>query len=149
MSAAISVWREGAILSVSLAIVGVVLLPGYPPAAGQEVSLGDGVYTERQAGRGARVYRTTCESCHAVNLEGSEQGPTLLGDEFLEGWDGEVLAELMILMMDTMPGDNPGGLTEEEFTDVLSYLLRENGYPPGDELTTDMLEEIVIDLHVE
>ena len=98
---------------------------------------------------GARVYRTTCESCHAVNLEGSEQGPTLLGDEFLEGWDGEVLAELMILMMDTMPGDNPGGLTEEEFTDVLSYLLRENGYPPGDELTADMLEEIVIDLHVE
>ena len=79
----------------------------------------------------------------------SEQGPTLLGDEFLEGWDGEVLAELMILMMDTMPGDNPGGLTEEEFTDVLSYLLRENGYPPGDELTADMLEEIVIDLHLE
>ena len=90
------------------------------------------------------MYRTTCESCHAPNLEGSEVGPTLLGDEFLEGWDGEVLAELMILMTDTMPEDNPGGLTAGEYMDVLSYLLRENGFPPGSELTSDALDDIVI-----
>ena len=78
-------------------------------------------------------------------LRVSEEGPTLLGEEFLEGWDGEILAELMILMVDTMPEEDPGGLSEQDYTDVLAYLLRENGYPPGDELTADALEEIVIE----
>ena len=137
--------RAGVVLSGILTVAGVVSLHGSPHAAGQEVLLGDGVYTERQANRGARVYRTICESCHAPNLEGSEGGPTLLGDEFLEGWDGETLAELMLLMMDTMPEENPGGLTEEEYTDVLSYLLQQNGYPPGDKLTSDTVKEIVIE----
>ena len=44
-----------------------------------------------------------------------------------------------------MPEEDPGGLSEQEYIDVLSYLLRENGYPPGDELTADALEEIVIE----
>jgi len=144
MAIVISLLRATAVLLGILAIVGVVLLSGYSHEAGQEALLGDGVYTERQASRGARVYRTTCESCHAPNLEGSEAGPTLLGEEFLEGWDGEVLAELMILMTDTMPEDNPGGLTTGEYIDVLSYLLRENGFPPGGELTSDALDDIVI-----
>ena len=38
------------------------------------------------------------------------------------------------------------GLSEEEYTDVLAYLLRQNGYPAGDELTADALEEILIEL---
>ncbi len=146
MSAAISVWRASVVLSGILTIAAVVLVRDYPQAAGQDVPLSDGVYSERQANRGARVYRTTCESCHAPNLEGSEEGPTLVGEEFLEGWDGEVLAELMLLMTDTMPEENPGGLTEGEYTDVLSYLLQQNGYPPGAELTSDALEDIVIEL---
>ena len=146
MSAAVKALRAGAVLSGILTIAGVVLQPDSPHAAGQPGELGDGVYTERQANRGARVYRTTCESCHAPNLEGSEEGPTLRGDEFLEGWDGEVLAELMILMVDTMPEENPGGLAEEEYTDVLSYLLQQNGYPPGDELTSETMEDITIEL---
>ena len=144
MSAAISVWRASVVLSGILTFAAVVLVPDYPHAAAQDVPLSDGVYSERQANRGARVYRTTCESCHAPNLEGSEEGPTLVGEEFLEGWDGEALAELMLLMTDTMPKENPGGLTEGEYTDVLSYLLQQNGYPPGAELTSDALEDIVI-----
>ena len=122
----------------SLTITGVAVGYEYPRAAGQETVLADGVYTDRQAGRGERVYRSTCESCHAPNLEGSEEGPTLIGDE--------ILAELMILMVDTMPEENPGGLSEEEYTDVLAYLLERNGYPAGDELTADALEKILIEL---
>ena len=78
-------------------------------------------------------------------LRARKEGPTLLGEEFLEGWDGEVLAELMFFMKDEMPEDNPGGLSEEEYMDVLAYLLQENGYPPGDELTSGALEEIIIE----
>lgn len=142
-------WRARVVLSAILTITAIVLLQDHPYAARQERVLGDGVYSERQANRGARVYRTTCESCHGPRLEGSEEGPTLLGDEFLGGWDGEVLAELMLLMMDTMPAGNPGGLTEEQYTDVIAYLLQQNGYPPGDELTSDMLEDVIIARTVE
>jgi mono/diheme cytochrome c family protein len=145
MGGVMSAVGVGVVLA-GLTITGIAVGYEYPRAAGQEAVLADGVYTDRQAGRGERVYRTTCESCHAPNLEGSEEGPTLLGDEFLEGWDGEILAELMILMVDTMPEENPGGLSEEEYTDVLAYLLRQNGYPAGDELTADALEEILIEL---
>ena len=84
-----------------------------------------------------------------VPKQGSEEGSVLIGEEFLGGWDGEILAELMLLMMDTMPEENPGGLSEEEYTDVLAFLLQENGYPAGDELTTDLLEEILIEFESE
>ena len=144
-----SVFRVGLGLTTILAIAGVVVPHDRAAASAQDLLLSDGIYTERQANRGARVYRTICESCHAPKLEGSETGPTLLGEEFLEGWDGEVLSELMLLMVDTMPENDPGGLSEQEYTDVLAYLLQQNGYPPGDELTADALEEITIEFETE
>ena len=60
------------VLTTILTIVGVVLLHESPDASAQEMVLADGVYIDRQANRGARVYRTICESCHGPNLEGSE-----------------------------------------------------------------------------
>ena len=149
MAASLKVLGAGVVLTTILTIAGVLVLNESPDASGQDLLLSDGVYTERQASRGARVYRTVCESCHAPNLEGSEEGSVLIGEEFLGGWDGEILAELMFLMMDTMPEENPGGLSEEEYTDVLAFLLQENGYPPGDELTSELLEEIVVEYESE
>ena len=145
MVARIKLLQMSVVLILVATLLAIVPLREDPRASVQELLLTDGVYTAQQASRGARVYQTTCESCHMPDLEGSEEGPTLLGEEFLEGWDGEILAELMILTVDTMPEEDPGGLSEQEYIDVLSYLFRENGYPPGDELTADALEEIVID----
>ena len=113
-------------------------------ATGQDLLLSDGVYSDTQASRGARVYRRICASCHAGELDGSEMGPALSGAEFLGGWDGEVLAELMSLISNTMPAEDPGGLDQGEYTDVLSFILRANGFPPGDELTIDAMAEILI-----
>ena len=112
----------------------------------QGPSLSDGVYSDRQANRGRRVYRQTCVSCHAANLEGGEMGPSLFGDPFLEPWAGESLGELMALVQQTMPQDNPGGLSPEAYTDVLAYLLKVNEYPAGEaDLTAESLEAIVIE----
>lgn len=93
------------------------------------------------------MYRQACVSCHAKNLEGGEMGPGLLGDPFLEPWDGESLGELMALVQQTMPQDNPGGLSEEAYADVLAYLLKVNDYPSGEaDLAAESLEAIVIEL---
>ena len=48
--------------------------------------------------------------------------------------------------MGTMPADNPGSLMLEEYTDVIAYILSENGFPTGDnELDPDNgMEQISI-----
>ena len=111
---------------------------------GQTRSPADGVYLKAQASRGEDVFRTSCETCHGTTLEGSDLAPPLQGEAFLQTWDGEVLAELMMLVQETMPQDAPGELTEENYRDLLAFVLSTNGFPPGDELTMDSMEEIVI-----
>lgn len=139
-----------AVAAMVIALVAVVVeeteaLPGRI-GSGQERLLSDGVYSDAQAGRGRRIYRQACSSCHASGLEGGEMGPGLLGDPFLGPWDGESLAEMMALVRDTMPQDNPGGLSEADYAAVIAYLLQVNEFPAGDDdLTADSLDDIVIE----
>ena len=52
----------------------------------------------------------------------------------------------MALVRETMPQDNPGGLSDEDYADVLAYMLEANDFPPCDcELTVDSVEDIVIE----
>ena len=45
-----------------------------------------------------------------------------------------------------MPSDNPGSLSDPEYTDIIAYILSELGYPPGDAAldTGDGMEGIYI-----
>ena len=138
-------WCLVCVVPVILTGAGVALTHANPSAfRGQTRLLGDGVYLEAQASRGEDVYRTACEVCHSPALEGSDLAPPLQGQAFLEVWDGEVLAELMVLMQETMPQDAPGGLPQETYTDLLAFVLSANRFPPGEELTVASMEEIVI-----
>lgn len=128
-----------------LTSVGAVLAHANPSASRGQIRLpSEGVYLEAQASRGESLYRTACEVCHSPTLEGSDLAPPLQGRPFLDAWDGEVLAELMLLVQETMPQDAPGELSEENYTDLLAFVLASNGFPPGEELTMDSMEEIVI-----
>ena len=128
---------------VAVAACGVVTLA-------QERGLTEGVYSDTQATRGGRVYRQACSSCHARNLEGGEMGPGLLGRPFIAPWEGESLAELMAYMQETMPQDNPGGLNEQDYSDVLAYVLKVNEFPSGDvDLTAASVESIVVEIEIE
>ena len=41
----------------------------------------------------------------------------------------------------TMPEDGPGRLSDQEYTDVVAYMLDRNDYPAGEnELSTDKAE---------
>lgn len=118
----------------------------FGPALAQELGLTDGVYSDSQATRGGRIYRQVCSSCHAPNMEGGEMGPGLRGKPFIDPWDGERLAELMSYVQETMPQDNPGSLSDEDYTDVLAYVLKVNEFPAGDlDLTVESVENIVIE----
>ncbi len=87
-----------------------------------ETSTGDGVYTAEQAGRGEQQYETFCAHCHATSYF---QGT------FLSPWHGQSVATLNELIMLKMPEDRPGAMSEQDYTELMAYILALNGYPAG------------------
>ena len=112
------------------------------PAAAQDRTVNDGVYTDQQATRGRAAYRAQCSACHATNLFGGEMAPGLKGSGFIGGWSGATLWELADFTQATMPQDAPGRLSVQELNDVIAYVLQENDYPTGsEELAIDLADQ--------
>ena len=93
-----------------------------------------------EAAEGRDVYDGRCKSCHTAISH--------TGAPFRANWDKKPLADLYDYMVEKMPKDAPGTLSEEEYTQVLAYVLRMNGMPAGtDNLSSDrkVLKSIRID----
>ena len=90
-------------------------------------------YLASQAARGATIYAATCENCHA---EGQ-----LVGAGFVASWNNRRVYDLYALVRSTMPLDNPGGLKDGDYLDVVAYLLQANKHQSGgaDSLRSDTL----------
>ncbi len=102
------------------------------PLRAQEVaSQWDGIYTAAQAQRGEPLYAENCAPCHRWDLKGNEIGPALAGEAFSARWDGRLLAELFDYTRALMPQNSPGGLSRQQTADVLAFMLRTGGVPPG------------------
>ncbi len=113
------------------------------PAAMQETTSStlDGVFTSAQARRGRRVYNQNCASCHGQGLRGGEMAPSVAGADFIVFWTEVSVGSLFERIRLTMPEDGPGRLSDQEYTDVVAYMLDRNDYPAGDdELSTDKAE---------
>ena len=113
--------------------------------AGPMASVWDGVFTEAQATRGQAVYEGACALCHGRRLNGApddpdmRSSPPLARARFLRVWEGRSLATLFEYTRATMPEDNPSSLTDEEYLDVIAYMLSVGGMPAGaDELQPDL-----------
>lgn len=107
-----------------------------PPADEAPAEAAGPWFTEEQARRGASQYRVHCSSCHGAELEGFI-APSLSGGELFGNWN--TAADLYGFYSVAMPPSNPGGLSDQAYTDILAHILHFNGYPAGDtELPTDM-----------
>lgn len=103
-------------------------------------SVWKGVYTEAQAARGESEQQNSCGACH-----GTEK---YSGDAFTKAWVGRTAFDLFDQIRTTMPDDNPGGLSVQQYTDVVAYIFKLNGMPAGtDSLSSDpeALRQIRID----
>ena len=90
----------------------------------------DGVFTARQASAGETSFQQVCAACHSIT--------EFRGGRFRLAWAGFTVGDLFQSISTLMPKDDPGALSPEEYLAIISYLLRENGYPAGEEdLPTD------------
>lgn len=107
----------------------------------QSSSPGAPDFTEEQVERGEQVYVNHCQQCHGDQLQGAN-APALVGESFEASWlSGEELSELYEKISKQMPFRNPGSLSEEQYLDVTSFVLAQNGYEPtGTALSTENLD---------
>jgi len=110
-------------------LVGLCCLAGSVVA--QSRSVWDGTYTKTQAARGKTVYEQTCSRCHGETLLGGDDAKPLVGEAFLQAWDGKPVGKLFDVIRTTMPDDGPAVLSRRESADVVAYLLGANGFPAG------------------
>lgn len=91
---------------------------------------GGGRFTDAQAGRGRETFRSTCADCHYSS--------EFRGTQFQFAWGRRSVADLYREIVRNMPEDAPGSLSTQEYVDVVTYILRLNGFPAGEvELTAD------------
>src|SRR5262245_41233604 len=118
-----------------------VLVPFLLTAEPSDKTVWSGVYTEAQAQRGKSAYMRYCERCHKPDLLGIEGA--MKGETFMERRREDTLETLFLDMKATMPRGNPGGLPDQTYVDIISYLLKNNEMPAGSsELTPELLEKI-------
>lgn len=116
-----------------LCLAGVVALlwlaaPASAQASGEVRSTLDGVYTEAQAERGRETYVRTCSQCHTLDW---------YSGDLMRAWAEAPVFNLFDVISTTMPEDNPGSLPRRDYVDMIAYILKLNGMPPGDaELST-------------
>ena len=63
-------------------------------------------------------------------------------------WEGQPVGSLFELIKASMPEDNPGDLSRQQYSNLVAYLLQVNGLPAGEhELGNDpmQLDKIVIE----
>jgi mono/diheme cytochrome c family protein len=107
--------------------------------AAQGASVWDGVFTEAQAERGRAVYPGPCGLCHGRRLDGASDDPDMRATpplaraRFLRVWEGRTLATLFEYTRATMPEANPASLADQEYVDIIAYMLSVSGMPAGAE----------------
>jgi len=101
------------------------------------------MYTDAQATAGESLYRRSCASCHGPTLTGGS-APALVGAAFEASWSDPrvTLADVFYITRTTMPPRASATLTAQDHAAVFAYILRMNGFPPGDTALTAASEPL-------
>ena len=91
-------------------------------AVADETTIADGVYTDAQAESGDELYKQHCLICHDKKYF----------RPVLKRWEGQPLGMMYLIMSTSMPESNPASLRQEEYIDILAYVLSLSRYPSGE-----------------
>ncbi len=96
---------------------------GAQPASGAPADPPVGIYSAAQAARGETAFDEVCAQCHTTS--------EFRGRTFRRNWGRRTVYSFFRTVRSTMPDDNPGGLDERTYLDVVSYVMRLNGHDAG------------------
>ncbi len=104
---------RGFVVAAALCAVAGTLQSGHAQSAQSPVA------NTEQAAAGAALYAAKCT------------GPPLKGDYFWTTWGGQSARKLYGMIISTMPANDPGSLSQADSLALAAFILRANGYPPG------------------
>jgi mono/diheme cytochrome c family protein len=137
--------RKPAVSCLIFLMLCIPALHAQPQAPGKTVL--DGVYSDAQATRGQAFYTAVCSGCHGDALEGVS-APELTGNRFIEHWREDILETIYNFIRERMPlGRAPDAkpIPNSDYLDILTYILKVNGYRTGaSELTPNLLGNVVL-----
>jgi cytochrome c len=132
-------------------VAGFMLLGAAGIVQGQEStakSTSSGVFSNEQAKRGETAYNANCVTCHGSELRSTDREiPHLSDKSFKFSWIGKTIAEKYELVRDSMPPKEEHSLSDQVYLDIVTYILKFNKVPAGDqELKPDLeiLKQITI-----
>ena len=106
----------------------------------------EGVFTTAQADRGDKLFAQRCATCHGADMLGGAGVPGVSGLEFVAAWNNLTVGGVFEVMKGSMPADNPGGLSDQQYVDLLAAMLRGSEFPasmttelPGDKKLLDLI----------
>jgi S-disulfanyl-L-cysteine oxidoreductase SoxD len=105
-----------------------MLVAGGAVLVAQDKTVDQGVYTSAQAARGARLFESNCAMCHR---EPGGTAPVLAGERFTKSFSDATLQTVFNTIKTTMPRNAPGSLSDVEYVDLVSHLLKINNYADG------------------
>lgn len=118
-------WAAGFLIACGLGVSNPVSLNAQARENGAERTTLSGVYTAAQAMRGEDTFAGMCQGCHTPASHATAA--------FVNAWRDRPLLDLYRYLTEAMPKSDPGTLTPTEYAQVLAYLLKLNGMPPGQE----------------
>jgi len=84
-----------------------------------------------QVAHGEHLYAESCAKCHGAQLEGIT-APALSGPAFAPASNSHLtIGGIYQYMSTNMPADRPGKMTDDEYADLMAFLLYTNGYDTG------------------
>lgn len=104
---------------------------GWSAAASARQNPAGGAFTEAQATAGQAAYTQSCAACHGRTLSGGGEAPPLAGPAFMNTWGPHTTRELLTRIRESMPPENPNGLSVETYTSITAFLLKANGAQSG------------------
>jgi len=114
--------KSSSILLLAMTMTIAIMLP----ASADEIQ-----FTVEQAELGKEIYKETCQICHGTTLSNGQFGTPLRGSFFRNKWAGKTVGELFVFTTESMPPDNKGSLTPEQYAAALTYILSRNDLPAG------------------
>jgi alcohol dehydrogenase (cytochrome c) len=90
-----------------------------------------GPFNAAQVEAGRTAFAANCLACHGDTMSGLGEAPALAGSGFMVTFGGRTAKDLFDTIKSEMPFGAPGSLSDEQYTNLVAFILHANGARTG------------------